>query len=551
MSTKPTNNPIPSESPKDLKFNAGNFDKVMNSDEEAYQDRFGKARLTMAGFEAEAQRVLSSVGYSELGDWELGKVITGRNQIVFYNGSWYRYNGELPYTIDTPEPGEDWVNVGDAYVRGDLSSDLPGNGDSMVAVKQPYDGSVKITQHEKNSQSLGIKDFGATGDGSSDDSGAFNKLKSAASMMKRSIINLAGGLFNLSGVGDKPDDGFGNDISALYVRSNKPSVQGVIDGSRSSPSSDNKDPALWVQKHTSYDNPGDPFAHNIGSVYGGTLAVGSKSSTEKAIEGTWISGVFNCKLDVENVGTESSPKYDAKGNSIGLAGFAESTKPGDGHITCGVWGVASSPTMTKGEYDSFDGNFATAGMEINLNINHPQPDYGSGKGESMGMLINNYRFSGDHPDDPVAKDVSDGIKINGANFETGGYDGDNVDVFNGYMNGININVIKRTGIKFGKMFANGSVGIEFPDSYAGMLRRPRAAMVLGDNLINWGSYTGSVFADGDMWSNAGALYFRRGGTNQEVVTSMGIGESSSYTANRKIKVNIGGTEYYILASTAP
>lgn len=165
MATKPTDNPIPSESPKDLKFNAGNFDKVMNSDEEAYQDRFGKARLTMAGFEAEAQRAISSVGYSEIGDWEIGKVVTSRNQIVNYNGSWYRFGGDLPYTISTESPTSEWVNIGDASLRSSLAKVGSGFGSDMIAT--PMGGTVSDTIHYVSPEM-----FGAVGDGTTDDAGA-------------------------------------------------------------------------------------------------------------------------------------------------------------------------------------------------------------------------------------------------------------------------------------------------------------------------------------------------------------------------------------------
>ena len=49
MATNPTNNPIPSEDPRDLKFNAGKIDEEVNGSADYYTDRFGAQRLTNSG----------------------------------------------------------------------------------------------------------------------------------------------------------------------------------------------------------------------------------------------------------------------------------------------------------------------------------------------------------------------------------------------------------------------------------------------------------------------------------------------------------------------
>lgn len=156
--TTPTNNPIPSESPRDFRFNIGNFDRVMNSDDEAYQDRFGKARLTMAGFEAEANRLFQTIGWVELGDWAVGLTVTTRNQIVYYNGSWYRYMGtQLPYTITASSPDSNWVNIGDASLRQELHAP---SGASLISYKHDAAGSVSRTVQSKLEDFVFIEDFG-------------------------------------------------------------------------------------------------------------------------------------------------------------------------------------------------------------------------------------------------------------------------------------------------------------------------------------------------------------------------------------------------------
>ncbi|PTA77180.1 right-handed parallel beta-helix repeat-containing protein [Serratia sp. Nf2] len=47
--TTPTSKPIPSEDVRDLKFNSGKIDEVVNSNEEKYTDRFGVERYTLEG----------------------------------------------------------------------------------------------------------------------------------------------------------------------------------------------------------------------------------------------------------------------------------------------------------------------------------------------------------------------------------------------------------------------------------------------------------------------------------------------------------------------
>lgn len=46
-----------------------------------------------------------------------------------------------------------------------LASTEDGKGDALVAVKQPFIGSVARTQHDKNKDVINVKDFGAIGDG--------------------------------------------------------------------------------------------------------------------------------------------------------------------------------------------------------------------------------------------------------------------------------------------------------------------------------------------------------------------------------------------------
>ena len=86
-------------------------------------------------------------------------------------------NGQLTYspgntTVDlvpVPNSGIDVVNA----LRADLVSEDLEQGDNLLTVKQPFTGSVVRTQHSKNTDVVSVKDFGAVGDGATDDSDSF------------------------------------------------------------------------------------------------------------------------------------------------------------------------------------------------------------------------------------------------------------------------------------------------------------------------------------------------------------------------------------------
>lgn len=481
------------------------------------------------------------------GSFTSGATLTAKNELLVYLDSKYRWGGTFPKTIpanSTPAStggvsNSAWIPQTDPYLQTMLT-----DGSFPEAVKYKYglptvvDGTVYRTVQDKLDNFVNVLDFGAKGDGVTNDSAAFTAAKNYVTS-GRNVLALTGGEFNLEDIPATPSGGFGNDIKGLYVRSNKPSVFGVVEGSASKPNQ-TIDPSLWVQKIVRKDNPGDPYAHNIGAIYGGVVA---KGDGVNVTNGTWMSGLFNCKLDGAFLGSGVS---DVKGNAIGLAGFAESVKPAAGHITCGVWAVGSSPTLTTEEFSNFSGNFSTVGAEINLNINHPQAALGDGKGESAGLLINNYRKGSDYPSAPTVRDISYGLRLNGTDIN-GEYTSNNVDIYSGYQVGIKLDKIKNYGIEFGKYMANGAIGIKFPNNYAGMERRMDTGIALGNHKINLGEYTGSYFFDSDLWLNSGNLYFKTNDTTRTILGSTGVGTTTNSTATHTIRVNIGGVLYDILA----
>lgn len=153
MSTYKTKNPLGSAAVKDLYDNAENVDKFVNDrTKEELDDRLGVLRKTWYGMEmifnrfityitGRGEQAVASIGWQELGNWATGLTVDNRQQIVYFNGSWYKYLGELEHVIagDSPEndggvwsaenPTGKWSNIGDAALRSNLGS---GEGFKLV-----------------------------------------------------------------------------------------------------------------------------------------------------------------------------------------------------------------------------------------------------------------------------------------------------------------------------------------------------------------------------------------------------------------------------------
>ena len=160
MSTYKTKNPLGSAAVKDLYDNAENVDKFVNDrTKEELEDRLGVLRKTWHGMEmifsrfidyitGRGEQAVAAIGWQELGNWAVGLAVDNRQQIVYYNGSWYKYLGELEHVIagDSPEndggvwsaanPTGKWSNIGDAALRSNLGSGEPGMGASLSALEQ-------------------------------------------------------------------------------------------------------------------------------------------------------------------------------------------------------------------------------------------------------------------------------------------------------------------------------------------------------------------------------------------------------------------------------
>lgn len=122
MATTPTQDAVPSESPRDLKFNAGKIDEFVTSLALKYADRFGGEHYTIEGLRWLAQQSIAAFGWVPIGTFQKGATLTLPNQILKDEdeGEYYRWDGPLRKEVpagSTPEStggigAGAWLSVG-------------------------------------------------------------------------------------------------------------------------------------------------------------------------------------------------------------------------------------------------------------------------------------------------------------------------------------------------------------------------------------------------------------------------------------------------------
>lgn len=200
-----TGNNVPSTDPRDLYDNAENLDKLINGAEPFYADRKGKLRESWAGMEnsftnaqedrentfmlsqsdkeSRFQAFLVSSGYVSKGDYAAGVVLAERNEYVAVDAvttgtaaGLYRPNASatLPLTLTGTwsTDSASLVLLGDDVLRQELAS---AEGAAMSGYTlDPLAATISRTVYGVLREvSFSVTDFGAKGDGVSDDTPAF------------------------------------------------------------------------------------------------------------------------------------------------------------------------------------------------------------------------------------------------------------------------------------------------------------------------------------------------------------------------------------------
>lgn len=281
------------------------------------------------------------------------------------------------------------------------------------------------------------------------------------------------------------------------------------EGTETNPVTANRETTSVVRKVVQSDDTYD-HSHAIESGLFEVIKKGSGDG-DNPIKSTVIVMAGNAVQDGTNTGTDTDQKWDSEGNTVGVTGFAVSNVPTG--ITTALWGYAESPTLNQLQLDNAP-QFSTVGLETNVKLNHPDTGYKtilSGAGSSIGYLNFNYR---DELTGVV--DMTFGIQLSG-NPNDGDYESTDVDNWNGFHVGINLDKIKNNGILFGTYVKDYAELIKIPNSLHG--GNNVTGLSLGSTKINMGEYLGSDFNDTDMWQNGGSLFHKSFGVNRRIVST--------------------------------
>ncbi|WP_426747551.1 hypothetical protein [Enterobacter cloacae complex sp. 383C1] len=172
MATQPTQDAVPSESPRDLKFNAGKIDEFVTSMGWTYTDRFGQKHYTIDGINYLSQQAMAAYGYVILTGktFTTGATINNPNEVLLNtaDGEYYKWTGSFasgpkvvpanstPASTGGIAPGA-WIGVGDASLRAALAA-VSGAGLVGVSVGSVYPaGTVGSAIQYRTPQMYGIE----------------------------------------------------------------------------------------------------------------------------------------------------------------------------------------------------------------------------------------------------------------------------------------------------------------------------------------------------------------------------------------------------------
>lgn len=236
MTTFNTGNAVPSADARDRFDNSQTFDEVINGGLTYYPNRVGNNVLSLKGmsdlfnaaqldreneFEADQgqreavfQQFLEGTGWSSLGAYGAGVVITSHTQTVDYLGQPYSLKPSVPASLDAPyvttgvwaTEGVNFKLVGDNSLRQDLADPLLGA--NIVALPDPLAPAfLKVTSDILNFEAVSVlqnipkTEWAKIRSRTSDylTTSAFNDLLAAMRDAKRGKLIVPKGLFRVGG----------------------------------------------------------------------------------------------------------------------------------------------------------------------------------------------------------------------------------------------------------------------------------------------------------------------------------------------------------------
>ena len=160
MTTYNTGNPIGSKDPRDLYDNAENLDVAVNDDAATWVDRLGVQRSTLW------QMLEYSKQFNDRGDWHTSTAYARKDYFTY---------GGVAYVTLTAHTS---TSVAADLAAGKIGV-MSGNSGAMDFL-QAGTGAVARSVESKLRDVVSVKDFGAVGDGSADDTAAIQAALTAA-----------------------------------------------------------------------------------------------------------------------------------------------------------------------------------------------------------------------------------------------------------------------------------------------------------------------------------------------------------------------------------